>query len=552
MIKFMKDIDPGRDFSLMKDLKVEVPKPVQSTQSVYATSLDGDTNSFMNSVVNLRKIFKLSYTAFRGLGQNEDIRNFDHNPFAAAFEEVNFSKTKWFAIYKSVKGTLESKHLALDLPWVQYAHLLASKQGRTQGWITLDQTIDRNMAREDNVTRWPEPHSRSILDHTIFRPEVKQKVPALYIINNKNLLKPYLNHQTDGYHSQTGKYERGSHQSENSQPIFGLFHNQRPLQYENPDSNTVISKKGLIVIQVEMESTQSFPLDKNQFHNRLCNIGGDKVEKIKVQIRSIEAKVGIETQSFEDIDALAREIDEPGLNQMTIEDMLKQIDGSILTENKYIGHSQYTDFKRAIDGNHKNHKKAHRNAKGRADQKDMDATDRQFVAACNFHFEMYQCPKNALMLIKIAKYCNDNNTHVMFVSSAAITWSRMVRSWRGGFLQIRTEIMKNPVLEDFRKDFGLASPDLSDNPTIMEILGNYKLFLGTYRYTPGKDGAICIQNPKCPNISTAVERQINETFYKQLDHQVDAMDLIVLQNDEREPVLEMLVQLEGRLHKNVL
>ena len=121
----------------------------------------------------------------------------------------------------------------------------------------------------------------------------------------------------------------------------------------------------------------------------------------------------------------------------------------------------------------------------------------------------------------------------------------MVRSWRGGFLQIRTEIMKNEKLDDFREDFGLASPLLSDNPTIMEILGDIKLYLGTYRYTPGKDGAICIKNPPRPKMSTAVEEKFHETFFKQLDHQVDTMDLIVLQNDEREPVLEVLIQLEG-------
>lgn len=95
-------------------------------------------------------------------------------------------------------------------------------------------------------------------------------------------------------------------------------------------------------------------------------------------------------QSFNDVDTLAREIDEPGLTQHKIEEMLKQIDGSILTENKYIGHSQYTDFKRAIKGNHKNHTKAHRNAKARADQRDMDETDTKFIAACHFHYEMYQ------------------------------------------------------------------------------------------------------------------------------------------------------------------
>ena len=66
------------------------------------------------------------------------------------------------------------------------------------------------------------------------------------------------------------------------------------------------------------------------------------------------------------------------------------MDGSVMTDNKFIGHSQYADFERAIKGNHKNHTKAHRNAKARADARDMDETDIKFVAACHFHYEMYQ------------------------------------------------------------------------------------------------------------------------------------------------------------------
>ena len=296
MVRFMRNIDPGREFSILRGLKMEVPKPVQNFQATYANSLNGDTKSFMNSLTKIRQLFKLAYEAYRGLGEYLTIENFNSTPFTTAFEEVSFSKTKWFAIYKSIKETLESKHLALDFCWTQYAHWLASKQGRNQGWISLDQTIDRAMAAEDNVTRWAEPFSRSILDHAIFRPEVNERAPGLYIVNNNNLLKPYFNHQMDGYHSQTGKYESGSHQSENSQPIFGLFHNKRPLQYENPDSDTIIQKKGLIIIQVEMETLTTTDRQKGHFHNKLCDVASDKVEKIKVQLKSIEAKVGIETQ----------------------------------------------------------------------------------------------------------------------------------------------------------------------------------------------------------------------------------------------------------------
>ena len=105
--------------------------------------------------------------------------------------------------------------------------------------------------------------------------------------------------------------------------------------------------------------------------------------------------------------------------------------------------------------------------------------------------------------------------------------------------------MTNEALQDFREDFGLASPTLSSSPTLMEVLGDYKLYLGTYRYTPGMDGTVVIKNHEYPDISTAVERNIYEGFYKQQDHSVDTMDLMILQNDHREPVLEVLVQLEG-------
>ena len=64
-----------------------------------------------------------------------------------------------------------------------------------------------------------------------------------------------------------------------------------------------------------------------------------------------------------------------------------------------------------------------------------------------------------------------NNVDVMFVSSTPYTWSSHVRYWLGGFMQIDEEIMTHPILEDFRVDFGLDDPELSKNPTIMQILG---------------------------------------------------------------------------------
>ena len=545
MVKQMKNIDPGRAYSLIKNLIMEVPKPIVETQAVYANSANGDTKNFMNSVVKIRKLFKLANDTYRHLGENANINEFDPSPYVATFEEVNFSKSRWFTVFLSIKEQLESKHLNLTQPWIEHAYKLTDKQGRMQGWISLEQNIDRAMAMEDGINRWPKEYSRSILDPTIFRPEVKEKTPALYIIKNNNILRPYLNQATDGYHGQTGRYESGTHQSDLPQPNFGIIYNQRPLQYENPDSTTELTKKGLIIIQVEMETAPTMDRSTGKFRDRLCMLSCDRVEKIKVQLKSIEAKNGLDTKSFDDIDSLAREINEPGLHQRTLETMLKQLNGSEVTEHGYIGHSQYTVFKNQIDGNHKNHQKAYIRAKQRDDQRDIDEIDKRFYASCHFHMEMSQCPKNALMFIKIAKYCNDHNVHVMFLSAAPMTWARMVRSWRGGFLQIRPEIMQNEALADFRQDFGLASPTLSSTPTLMEILGQYKLFLATYRYTPGRDGTIVINNPPTPNLTTAVERKHYNSFCKQMDHAVDAMNLVVLQNDDREPVLEMLVQLEG-------
>ena len=112
-------------------------------------------------------------------------------------------------------------------------------------------------------------------------------------------------------------------------------------------------------------------------------------------------------------------------------------------------------------------------------------------------------------------------------------------------MQIPEEVMTNPFLEDFRQDFGLANPNLSKNPTVMEILGEYKLYLSTYRYTPGEEGTIPMQSNHRPMDMDYVETQFYEKFYTYLDHQVDNLDLIVLQNDHREPMVEVLVPIEG-------
>ena len=216
-----------------------------------------------------------------------------------------------------------------------------------------------------------------------------------------------------------------------------------------------------------------------------------------------------------------------------------------MTDSGYIGHSQFQDFQRAIEGNHKNHMTAKRNARSRNDYEDMKETDRHFAAASHFAYEMHQCPKNLLMYIKIAKYLNQRNVHVIFVSSAQITWSRSLRAWRGGFLQIRPEIMTNEYLEDFRKDFGLDYNRHGEEPMVMQILGDTKLYMATHRYSLGKDGTISTNSPVTPENMNETEQKFYNSVYKQADYMTDNLDLLVLQNDDREPVLEVLVKTEG-------
>ena len=149
------------------------------------------------------------------------------------------------------------------------------------------------------------------------------------------------------------------------------------------------------------------------------------------------------------------------------------------------------------------------------------------------------------MFIKITKYLNQRNIHVIFISSAQITWSRSLRAWRGGFLQIRPEIMTNPHLEDFRHDFGLDDKSLGRNPMVMEILGESKLYMATHRYSLGQDGTITTDSPITPNNMNDQEQKFFTSVYKQADYMTDNLNLLVLQNDHREPVLESLVKTEG-------
>ena len=251
------------------------------------------------------------------------------------------------------------------------------------------------------------------------------------------------------------------------------------------------------------------------------------------------------TKSYKNLQALAKEINEPTLDQHVIDEILKQLDGSILTEHNYTGHDQYVEFGRVIQGNKKNHKKGHARAMARLDIADQNMADKQFAAASHFHYLMWMVPKTILQLIKITKILNDHGIFVIFESSSQATWSRICRHIRGGFMQIPEEVMTNPFLEDFRQDFGLANPNLSKNPTVMEILGEYKLYLSTYRYTPGEEGTIPMQSNHRPMDMDYVETQFYEKFYTYLDHQVDNLDLIVLQNDHREPMVEVLVPIEG-------
>ena len=244
-------------------------------------------------MVNLRKMLKAGYDAYSlGQGNEDTFKNFKSHPFARAFENVNYSETKWYALYQALKETLISKSLELNIPWSDHAFKLANGQGRLQGHLnSLDREPDRVMAREDRHILYEQPHSKTILDPIIFHNKVKEKVPALYLTANRNLMTTYLNHQCDGKHSQTGSYENGFYQSEYTEPISGIFFDQRILQYMNPDEDTAVSMKALVKIQVEQEMLSRYDRDRGAYHDRLASTGCDRTEKFKIQIASITRQV---------------------------------------------------------------------------------------------------------------------------------------------------------------------------------------------------------------------------------------------------------------------
>lgn len=47
-------------------------------------------------------------------------------------------------------------------------------------------------------------------------------------------------------------------------------------------------------------------------------------------------KDGLTTKTYQDLDSLAKDIDEPSLKQSEVDELLKQINGSSLTEHKYV------------------------------------------------------------------------------------------------------------------------------------------------------------------------------------------------------------------------
>ena len=85
-------------------------------------------------------------------------------------------------------------------------------------------------------------------------------------------------------------------------------------------------------------------------------------------------------KSYNDLDTLAKDINEPELNQAEVEEILRCMDGSQMTPNGWKGSSQINTFGQAIDGNKRNHTTAHRNAKFRADAKDQAETDEKLTA----------------------------------------------------------------------------------------------------------------------------------------------------------------------------
>ena len=478
MINYMKEIEPGRAYHLMKSLLVEIPKPNEDTQVTYATGVDGDTNSFLNSMQQLRKLLKTSHEIYLELKKrHQDLNKFNPATLAGVHPEVEYSRSKWFAIYMSLKEKLTQKSLSLDEPWIKHLFTLTNKQGAHQGFISIERPFEQEINQEEELNHWPQEYSQSILDKKILK--VQEKVPHLYMIKNSYSLPPFVNQQTDGHLSQTGVYENGKKQSERSQSMLGIFFNEIPIAYMNPNHNIKPDNKAMVIIQVEMQVDSQINQPRwGRFIDKLNGVDTDKMDRINVQLQSIVLKDGLTTKNFQNLDTLARVIQKPNLNQATLDAFLKQLNGSEVTPNGYVGHSTVERLQRNLQGNKKNHRRAHLNAKERMDLEDMHETNRRYAAASHFHYKMSSTPKNALLFIRILKYLNNNGCDVMFNTTSPFTWSTHTKWWSGGFQTIDHELMTHPALEDFRKDFGLDDPNLSDNPMLMEVLGkcqNYNI-----------------------------------------------------------------------------
>ena len=474
MINHMQEIDPGRAYHLMKGLLVEIPKPNEDLQVCYANCVEGDTGSFLDSVERFRKLLKGAFEVFKKTEGRDHFKLFDSTPMTRQFSEFNYSEAKWYSIYRSLKEMLTQKHLCIDTPWVQHLFTITNKQGANQGFVNIERPQEQQIAEWEDIKYWPQIFSRSILDQKIF--QVKEKVPHIYLIQNPHGLPPYQNKQRDGNLSQTGQYEKGFKHSERSQPIFGIFFDQRLLQYENPDHNVMPDNKILVVIQAEMQV--DCQMDANRwgtFNDRLNTVNTDKMNKIQMQLQSITYKDGITVKNFNNLDALARAINDPSLKQSDLDKFLKQVNGSELSDSGFIANSTVEKLANQLKSNKKNHTTAHRNAKKRLDTKDMRETDRQYAAATHLSYIMSSTPKTTLKMIKLIKYGAQHNIDFMFLSSTPMTWSTHLRWIQGGFMQIHQEIMQHPALAEFRTDFGLDDPKLSNSPTIMDVLGREKI-----------------------------------------------------------------------------
>ena len=471
MVNYMREIEPGRAYHLMENLVVEIPKPNEDRQVCYATHVDGDTVSFLNSMQQLRKILKTTYEVHQDMKLKlKEVKSFDQAALAGAFPEADYSQAKWFATWMATKEKLNQKSLNLDEPWVNHLFKLTNKQGAHQGFLNIERPFEREINEEDNLNHWPQDYSKSILNMAIMN--VQEKVPHLYMVQNEHSLPPFVNQQRDGNDGQLGLYESGKKHSERSQPMLGLFFNQNPLPYYNPDSNIRPDNRALVVIQVEMQvDHQLTPARWGKFIDRLNGVDTDKMGKISVQLQSVTLKDGLTIKNFQDLDTLARVIEKPDLQQSVLDAYLKQLNGSEMTPNGYVGHSTVERLGANLQGNKKNHRRAHLNAKERMDMKDMREADRRYAAASHFTYTMSSTPKNGLLFAVITEYLNENGCDVIFNSSTPTTWSTHLKFWCGGFQEISSEIMTHPALKGFREDFGLANPKLSDSPMLMEVLG---------------------------------------------------------------------------------